>query len=151
MTLTPLIACANSMSVNEESLAVGDLAPWGVALAAVVLHVLRFRQPRLLDRSMILGLGGLAGGLAGAALELKFKVSSFGLFTIPLVLGLIVWLRVRPRWFLLKERDVNAAGFVWRRPSPAPAPAPKVEVEVPAKGAPPAVADWPLPVSTPLA
>jgi hypothetical protein len=76
---------------------VGDLAPLGVVMAAIVLHVFLHKTKRTSDRVLILTFGALLGTLAGAAFGLAFQVSALGVATIPLFLFALVSLEVRAR------------------------------------------------------
>jgi uncharacterized membrane protein YfcA len=76
---------------------VGDLAPLGVVMAAIVLQVFLHKTKRTSDRVLILTFGALLGTLAGAAFGFAFQVSALGVATIPIFLVAVVFLEVRAR------------------------------------------------------
>jgi drug/metabolite transporter (DMT)-like permease len=91
-----LLACSNAVieATRSESFkieAVGDLAPAGVILAALVLHLARHRPWGPSDRLLVLALGVLGGGVAGAVWGLAFRPSPLAFTTAPVFLVAWAW------------------------------------------------------------
>ncbi len=100
------LACDNAMQTVFEahgSLAwpsltpasVGDLAPCGLLLAAILLHFLRHHSLRFIDRLLVVGLGALLATAVGAGVGLSFRLTALGVLSIPLVAGTAMWFEGR--------------------------------------------------------
>jgi hypothetical protein len=100
------LACDNAMQVDVGARAiaaipslriqsVGDLAPVGLAVATIVLHLARHRPLSMADRTLVLVLGSLVGAFAGAISGLEFTGTALGFSTFPLLLFAIIGLETQ--------------------------------------------------------